>query len=62
MYNLIEYSNSYSKTSKILCQYCGDLPPVDNNDAITDFTEANAKLYFEVETLSTKDNAKLLLK
>ena len=26
MYNLIEYSDNYTKTSGILCQYCRDVP------------------------------------
>ena len=60
MYDLIEYNNSYSKASKILCQYRRDVPPVYHDDAVTDFTETNAKIYVSVETLSTKDNAKLL--
>ena len=42
MYNLIEYSYNYSKTSGILFQYCRDVPVVDANGAIIDFTEANA--------------------
>ena len=60
MYDLIEYNNSYSKASKILCQHRRDVPPVYHDDAVTDFTETNAKIYVSVETLSTKDNAKLL--
>ena len=35
MYNLIEYSDNYSKTSGILWQYCRD-------GAIVNFNEANA--------------------
>ena len=42
MYNLIGYSDNYSKTSGILWQYCRDVPAVDNDNEITDFTEANA--------------------
>ena len=34
MYNLIEYSNNYSKTSGNLWQYCKDIPAVNNNDDI----------------------------
>ena len=34
MYNLIEYSDNYSKTSGSLWQYCKDIPEVDNNNAI----------------------------
>ena len=41
MYNLIEYSDNYSKTSPILFQYCRDVPALDYNGAVTDFTEAN---------------------
>ena len=36
MYNLIEYSDNYSKTS-----YCKDIPAVDNSNAIANFTENN---------------------
>ena len=32
MYNLIEYSDNYSKTSGNLWQYCKDIPAVDNNN------------------------------
>ena len=42
MYNLIEYSGNYSKTSRILWQYCRDVSTVNDDCAITDFTEANA--------------------
>ena len=30
MYNLIEYSDNYSKTSGSLWQYCKEIPAVDN--------------------------------
>ena len=47
MYNLIEYSDNYAKTSGNLWQYCSDIPAVDNNNAIFDFTENNlTNLYF----------------
>ena len=42
MYNLIQYSDNYWKTSGILWQYCRDVPAVDNDGAVTDFSEANA--------------------
>ena len=42
MYNLIEYSENYSKTSGSLWQYCKDIPTVHNNGNIFDFTVANA--------------------
>ena len=41
MYNLIEYSDNYSKTYESLWQYCKDIPAVDNNEDIVDFNEAN---------------------
>ena len=37
MYNLIEYSNAYSKTSVCLWQYYRDEPALDANNNITDF-------------------------
>ena len=40
-YNLIEYSDNCSKTSRISQQYCRDEPALAAN-AITDFTVANA--------------------
>ena len=41
MYNLIEYSYNYSKTSGSLWQYCKDIPAVNNNDEIVEFNDAN---------------------
>ena len=41
MYNLIEYSNNYSKASGISWQYWRDEPAL-YDDKIADFTEANA--------------------
>ena len=41
MYNLIEYSDNYSKTSGSLWQYCKDIPAVNNNGDIVDFNGAN---------------------
>ena len=37
MYNLIEYSDSYSKTSGSLWEYCKEIPTVNNNGNIVDF-------------------------
>ena len=39
MYNLIEHSDNYSNTSGSLWQYCEDIPAVDNNNAIANFTD-----------------------
>ena len=41
MYNLIEYSDNYSKTSGSLWQYCKDIPAVNNDNAIVDLTDKN---------------------
>ena len=40
MYNLIEYSDNYAKTSGSLWQYCLDIPALNNN-AIVDFADDN---------------------
>ena len=37
MYNVIEYSNAYSKTSESLWQYYRDEPVLDDNNNIIDF-------------------------
>ena len=42
IYNVIEYNDNYSRTSGILWQYCRNVPVVDDDGAITDFTEGNA--------------------
>ena len=42
MYNLIEYSDNYSKTSGSLWQYCKEIPAVNSEGNIVDFNEANA--------------------
>ena len=42
MYNLIEYSDNYSKTSESLWQYCKDIPAVNNDGNIVGFNGANA--------------------
>ena len=43
MYNLIEYSDNYAKTTGSLWQYCKDIPARDANanDEITEITEGN---------------------
>ena len=47
MYNLIEYSDNYSKTSGSLWQYCKDIPAVNNNGNIVEFNGANATDSFD---------------
>ena len=41
MYNLIEYSGNYAKTTGSLWQYCKDIPARNNNNEITEFTGGN---------------------
>ena len=41
-YDLIEYSNVYSKTSGSVWQYYRDEPTLDNNNNITDFPTDNS--------------------
>ena len=41
MYNLIEYSDNYAKTTGTLWQYCKDIPARNNNNEITEFTGGN---------------------
>ena len=53
MYNLIEYSNNYSKTSEGLWHYCKDIPSVNNADNIVDFNGANATDSFSFKTKIT---------
>ena len=43
MYNLIEYSDNYSKTSGSLWQYCKEIPAVNSEGNIVDFNKANAR-------------------
>ena len=53
MYNLIEYSDNYSKTSGSLWQYCKEIQAVNNNGDITDFDGANATDSFNFKTKIT---------
>ena len=52
MYNLIEYSDNYSKTSGSLWQHCKEIPAVNNGD-IVDFNGANATDSFNFKTKIT---------
>ena len=58
MYNLIEYSDNYSKTSGSLWQYCKDIPAVNNNRDIVDFNGANAtdSFNFKAKITGQTDN------
>ena len=42
MYNLIEYSDNYAKTTGSLWQYCKEIPARNANDEITEFADGNA--------------------
>ena len=42
MYNLIEYSDNYSKASGSLWQYCKDIPAVDDDGNIVNSNGVNA--------------------
>ena len=53
MYNLMEYSDNYSKTSGSVWQYCKDIPAVDGNDNIVNFNEANDTDSFHFEAKIT---------
>ena len=57
MYNLIEYSDNYSKTSGSLWQYCKDIPAVNNAGDIVDFNGANATDSFNFKTKITGQTA-----
>ena len=57
MYNLIEYSDNYSKTSGSLWQCCKDIPAADDNDKIVDFNGANATDLFNFKTKITCQTA-----
>ena len=53
MYNLIEYSDHYSKTSGSLWQYFKEIPAVNNAGGIVDFNGTNATDSFNFKTKTT---------
>ena len=53
MYNLIEYSDNYLKTSGRWWQHCKDIPPVNNTGDIVDFNRANVTDSFNFKTKIT---------
>ena len=59
MYNLIEHSDNYSKTSGSLWQYCKDMPAVNGNNNIVHFNEANNtdSFNFKAKVTSKTTNA-----
>ena len=65
MYNVIEYSDNYSKTSGSLWQYCKDIRAVNNDGNIVDFNGANAtdsfnfKIKITGQTAGDKNNGNI---
>ena len=62
MYNLIEYSDNYLKTSGSLRQNWKDIPSVNNDGNIFDFNGANATNSFNFKTKitgQTNDNGEI---
>ena len=53
MYNLVEYSDNYSKTSGSLWQCCKEIPAVNKNGNIVDFNGANVTDSFNFKTKIT---------
>ena len=53
MYNLIVYSDKYSKTSGSLWQFYNDILAVNSNVNIVNFNEANATDSFNYKTKIT---------
>ena len=53
MYNLIAYSNNYSKSLGSLWQYCKEIPAVNNEEAIVNFDGVNATDSFNFKTKIT---------
>ena len=56
MYNLIEYSDAYSKTSGSLWQYYRDEPALKNNGDIIDFSENNNIRSFKFKQQNNRAN------
>ena len=53
MYNLIEYSDNYSKTFGSVWQYCEDISAVNNDGNIVEFTATNTTDSFKFKTKIT---------
>ena len=62
MYNSIEYSDNYWKTSGSLWQYCKEIPAVNNHGNIVNFDGANTTDSFNFKTKingQTNDNGRI---
>ena len=57
MYNLIEYSDNYAKTTGSLWQYCKDIPALNAHDEITEFTAGNLTNSFNFKAKITGQTA-----
>ena len=53
MYNLIEYSDNFAKTTRSLWQYCKDIPARDANNEIIILSEDNTTDSFKFKAKST---------
>ena len=53
MYNFIEYSDNYAKTTRSLWQYCRDIPARNNNNEITELTAGNPTDSFDFKIKNT---------
>ena len=65
MYNLIEYSDNYSKASGSLWQYAKEIPAENNAGNIVNFNGANATDSFNLKvkiTRKTKNHGIIMLK
>ena len=58
MYNVIEYSDNYSKTSGSLCQYCKEILAVDDNGDSVNFDGTNETDSFKFKTKITGQTGK----
>ena len=57
MYNVIKYSDNYSKASGSLWQYCKEIPAANNAGDIVDFNGTNATDSFNFKTKITGQTA-----
>ena len=57
IYNLIEYSDNYSKTYGSLWQYCKEIPAIDDDGDIVGFNGPNATDSFNFKTKITGQTA-----
>ena len=63
MYNFIEYSDNYSKTSGTLWQYCKEIPAANDDGDIADFNGANKSFNFKTKITgqNADDNNKIII-